>query len=123
MHDRARGVQRSTCWARRQHLLGPAGDWAGDRRHGHGVCRFADGTVFRGEWEADAWVQSLAEPRLCRLTGLGLSRALAGQPATFLIEARPAAGRPARSHPLFCSWAACRRGRISSQQCCMPTRA
>jgi len=67
---------------------GVAGDWAGDKRHGQGTCRFADGTVFRGEWEADAWVQSLAEPRLCRLSGLGLARALAGTPAAFDIEVR-----------------------------------
>jgi hypothetical protein len=111
VHDAACNIRRRACWARRQQALGPAGDWAGNKRHGHGACRFADGTVFRGEWEADAWVQSLAEPRLCRLAGLGLSRALAGQPATFLIEAR-AAGRPARSQPLFCSWAARRRGRL-----------
>lgn len=63
-----------------------AGDWADDKRHGQGACRFADGTVFRGAWEADAWVQSLAEPKLCRVKGMGLSRALAGQPGSIVIR-------------------------------------
>ena len=63
-----------------------AGEWAGDRRHGWGMCRFADGARFKGEWEEDAWVQSLAEARRCRAKGPGLSRAAAGAEATFLIS-------------------------------------
>ena len=63
-----------------------AGDWARDRRHGWGVCRFADGAKFRGEWEDDAWVQSLADPGRCRAKGPGLSRAVAGAEAAFLIS-------------------------------------
>jgi hypothetical protein len=55
-------------------------------RHGHGLMLFADGTVFRGAWEDDEWVQSAAEPALCRMSGPGLSQAVAGQRAEFVIE-------------------------------------
>lgn len=50
---------------------------------------FADGIVFRGMWEGDEWLQSAAEPALCRLQGPGLSGAVAGQNATFSIMVRP----------------------------------
>ncbi len=61
------------------------GDWVKDQRQGIGICRFADGSKFKGEWEGDAWLQSLAHPRHSKAKGLGLSRALAGTPATFTI--------------------------------------
>ncbi|CAL8470902.1 g10444 [Coccomyxa elongata] len=64
------------------------GDWVRDQRQGFGICRFADGTKFKGEWEGDAWLQSLAHPRHSKAKGLGLSRALAGTPATFTILAK-----------------------------------
>ncbi|GAB4815949.1 hypothetical protein N2152v2_002995 [Parachlorella kessleri] len=68
------------------------GEWANDRRHGYGVCKFADGTKFRGEWDDDCWVQSAAEPSKCRVAGPGITRAVAGQQAEFLIQARDEAG-------------------------------
>lgn len=49
---------------------------------------FADGTVFRGAWEEDEWLQSAAEPALCRMTGPGLQGAVAGQKAEFVIQVR-----------------------------------
>lgn len=64
------------------------GSWRADRRHGHGVCRFADGTRFRGEWEDDGWVQSSACPSTSRIVGPGLSRGVAGETSTFVIQAR-----------------------------------
>ncbi|DBB00652.1 TPA: hypothetical protein ACH3X3_002330 [Trebouxia sp. C0006] len=63
------------------------GNWKDDKRHGQGTCLFADGTRFRGEWEEDAWLQSAAEPALTRVSGPGLTRALAGQTASFVIQA------------------------------------
>lgn len=63
------------------------GMWREGRRHGFGVCVFADGRKFKGEWEDDAWVQSTAEPALCKVMGPGLSRAIAGQPAIVGVEA------------------------------------
>lgn len=62
------------------------GGWAGDKRHGWGVCKFADGARFKGEWDADAWVQGLADPSRCRAKGAGLSRAVAGVPSSFAIS-------------------------------------
>ena len=60
------------------------------KRDGQGFCKFADGVKFRGEWEADGWVQSAADPARCKvLPAPGLCRAVAGQEATFSIEARP----------------------------------
>ncbi|KAK9866675.1 hypothetical protein WJX84_002407 [Apatococcus fuscideae] len=65
------------------------GDWKNDKRHGRGLCKFAaDGVKFRGEWEEDGWVQTAAEPALCRAAGRGLHQSVAGQTATFQIEAR-----------------------------------
>lgn len=63
------------------------GEWREGRRHGFGVCVFADGRKFKGEWEDNAWVQSTAEPALCRVMGPGLSRAVAGQPTVVGVEA------------------------------------
>ena len=60
-----------------------------DKRHGQGICHFADGNVFRGEWQEDHWVQSEAEPSLCRVAGPGLSMCTAGRPATFTILVSP----------------------------------
>jgi hypothetical protein len=51
---------------------------------------WADGTRFKGQWEEGAWVQSAAEPALCRLSGPGLARAIAGQCATFRLQVRTA---------------------------------
>jgi len=66
-----------------------AGNWKDDKRHGQGTCLFADGTRFRGEWEEDAWLQSAAEPALTRVSGPGLTKALAGQTASFVIQVIP----------------------------------
>ncbi len=63
-----------------------AGNWKDDKRHGQGTCLFADGTRFRGEWEEDAWLQSAAEPALTRVSGPGLTAALAGHTASFVIQ-------------------------------------
>lgn len=49
---------------------------------------FPDGVIFRGMWENDEWIQSAADPALCRITGPGISRALAGQKAGFKITAK-----------------------------------
>ena len=57
-------------------------------RHGYGVCSYADGTKFRGEWEDDCWLQSTADPTFTRVHGPGLSRGIAGEPSVFVIEAR-----------------------------------
>lgn len=59
---------------------------------------FADGTVFRGAWEDDEWLQSAAEPALCRMTGTGLREAVAGQQAEFIIQVGVLAEGPARYH-------------------------
>ena len=59
-----------------------------DMRHGYGVCSYADGTKFRGEWEDDCWLQSTADPTFTRVHGPGLSRGIAGEPSIFVIEAR-----------------------------------
>ena len=40
----------------------------------------------RGMWEDDEWIQSAADPALTRIKGPGLSRASAGQEATFIIK-------------------------------------
>ena len=63
-----------------------AGGWAGDKRQGHGTCRFADGSKFSGQWEADAWIQSLADAAKSKLGGAGLVKAAAGSTATFSIK-------------------------------------
>lgn len=66
------------------------GDWLADMRHGTGSCKFADGTKFRGQWEEDGWTQSGADPARCKvIASPGLSRAVAGQQATFEIKVRP----------------------------------
>lgn len=49
---------------------------------------FADGVMFRGQWEEGAWLQSAADPALCRLRGPGLARAAAGHKAEFGIKVR-----------------------------------
>ena len=41
-------------------------------RHGYGVCSYADGTKFRGEWEDDCWLQSTADPTSQGCTALDL---------------------------------------------------
>jgi MORN repeat len=92
------------CWAlpsigrRSRDALAVAGEWKDDKRHGYGVCKFADGTKFRGEWEDDGWVQSAAEPELCRVSGAGVARATAGREAAFGIEACPL--RKLSLHPM-----------------------
>lgn len=73
------------------------GEWLRDARHGRGVCKFADGTRFKGEWEADAWVQSAAAPSRCRVAGAGVTHATAGVEASFVIQVRcGAVGRSCR---------------------------
>jgi hypothetical protein len=67
-------------------LLRYQGSWKAGKRHGHGLMLFADGVAFRGQWEDDVWLQSAAEPALCRLRGPGLARAVAGQRAEFNIK-------------------------------------
>jgi hypothetical protein len=62
------------------------GSWRAGKRHGQGLMVFPDGCMFRGAWEDDEWLQSAAEPALCRLRGGGLSTALAGCKASFTIE-------------------------------------
>ena len=64
-----------------------AGEWRCDKRHGQGVCRFADGSHFRGEWEDDVWLQSAADPALSKVTGL--TDGLAGQLTSFTIQVQP----------------------------------
>ena len=63
------------------------GEWESGLRHGYGVCVFKDGTKYRGEWDQDEWVQSSADPELTKVFGPGISRAIAGQQATFGIQA------------------------------------
>lgn len=62
------------------------GQWKAGKRHGQGLMLFADGTVFTGAWEEDEWLQSAAEPALCRMSGPGLKGAVAGQRAEFTIQ-------------------------------------
>ena len=64
------------------------GEWESDMRHGYGVCTYADGSKYRGEWEEDCWLQSTADPALTKVFGPGLSRGIAGEPTMFCIEAR-----------------------------------
>ena len=64
-----------------------SGEWECDKRHGQGVCLFADGTCFRGEWEEDAWLQSAADPALSKV--VGLTDGLAGQRTSFSIQVQP----------------------------------
>ena len=94
-----------------------AGGWADDKRQGHGTCRFADGSKFSGQWEADAWVQSLADAAKSKLGGAGLVKAAAGSNATFSIKV----------HAQLCRWVLkCRCMKHSSdcaaQQPCKTTR-
>jgi len=89
-----------------------AGNWKDDKRHGQGTCLFADGTRFRGEWEEDAWLQSAAEPALTRVSGPGLTKALAGQTASFVIQVIPchAFTNIAQLHPVsggLCGMSVC----------------
>uniref|UniRef100_A0A383V7D2 MORN repeat-containing protein n=1 Tax=Tetradesmus obliquus TaxID=3088 RepID=A0A383V7D2_TETOB len=70
------------------------GSWKAGQRNGQGLMVFPDGVVFRGLWEGDAWLQSAAEPGLCRLKGPGLSRAIAGQAAEFVLKARDEQDNP-----------------------------
>ena len=63
-----------------------AGQWAKDRRQGPGICKFADGSKFSGQWDNDAWIQSMADRALSKLGGVGLTQATAGLDATFLIK-------------------------------------
>ena len=72
---------------RHARLLRCTGQWANDKRHGQGTCKFADGSKFSGQWDNDAWLQSMADPALSKLGGPGLTRAMAGCDATFLIKA------------------------------------
>ncbi|KAG2453584.1 hypothetical protein HYH02_001802 [Chlamydomonas schloesseri] len=64
------------------------GEWRHGQRHGYGEVVFADGVRFRGRWLEDCWVQSLADPLTSRVSGPGMRRAVAGQEARFVIEAR-----------------------------------
>jgi hypothetical protein len=64
------------------------GDWENDTRHGYGACSYADGSVFRGEWEEDCWLQSTADPTFTKVSGPGLSRGVAGEDTVFTIAAR-----------------------------------
>ena len=64
-----------------------AGHWQAGQRQGQGLCKFADGTKFLGEWEEDCWLQSVAEPSLSRVCGKGLTRCVAGCPTMFFIQA------------------------------------
>lgn len=57
-------------------------------RHGYGVCTYADGSKYRGEWEENCWLQSTADPVFSRVFGPGLSRGIAGEATMFTIEAR-----------------------------------
>ena len=64
------------------------GEWESDMRHGYGVCTYADGSKYRGEWEEDCWLQSTADPAFTKVFGPGLSRGIAGEATMFGIEAR-----------------------------------
>ena len=79
------GCSRVCLCEQSQYLL-CSGDWKDDKRHGQGICLFADGTRFTGQWEEDAWVQSAADGALSRVAGPGLAKALAGQSASFVIQ-------------------------------------
>lgn len=63
-----------------------AGAWEAGRRHGHGLCLFADGTKFEGQWEWDVWVQTAACPKRTTVEGWGSARAVAGFPSNFTIK-------------------------------------
>lgn len=62
-----------------------AGNWVNGKREGEGICQFADGRLFRGDWQEDSWLQSEAEPSLSKLAGAGLAQAVAGADASFSI--------------------------------------
>ncbi len=62
-----------------------AGSWVEGRRQGEGTCQFADGRLFRGEWQEDSWLQSEAEPSLSKLAGASLAQEVAGATGAFKI--------------------------------------
>lgn len=92
-----------------------AGDWAHNKRHGEGTCQFADGTLFRGAWQDDQWVQTEAEPSFSRVAGPGLGkRWLAKSPASqsWCVSKRPLPAPPTTRAPDAEAWDAgpgCRR--------------
>ena len=59
-----------------------------DNRQGEGICQFANGNFFRGEWQEGCWLQSEAEPSLCRVSGTGLAHAKAGTDTVLSILVR-----------------------------------
>ena len=59
------------------------------KRQGGGSCQFADGSLFHGEWQEDHWMQTEAEPALCKVVGDGLSSATAGVEASVTIVVGP----------------------------------
>ena len=68
-------------------------------RHGHGLCLFADGIRFEGQWEWDVWVQSAACPKLSTVEGWGSARAVAGFPSSFIIKVRILNPKPLTLNP------------------------
>eukprot|EP00976_Prorocentrum_cordatum_P070683 1180022-Prorocentrum_minimum.AAC.1 len=71
----------------------PQGEWKADKRHGYGVCYFADGEKFRGEWEDDMWVQSSADPEYTKgRLGPVISPGGADFPARPGVRAPPPSG-------------------------------
>jgi hypothetical protein len=64
------------------------GEWVEGKRQGGGSCQFADGSLFHGEWQEDHWMQSEAEPSLCRVSGAGISSVTVGVDASFTIKVR-----------------------------------
>ena len=65
-----------------------SGAWEDGKRQGEGTCQFVDGKLFRGEWQEDCWLQSEAEPAMCKVAGQALAQATAGQEATLSILVR-----------------------------------
>lgn len=80
-------------WRRPKVVFTVSGAWTDGKRHGQGICHFADGRLFRGEWQEDSWLQSEAEPALCRVRGPGTAQATSGNETTLTISVR-----------LFLSW-------------------
>lgn len=70
------------------------GEWEGGKRHGRGAAVFADGERFAGAWVRGAWAQAPARAALCVVEGVGVSRAVAGTPATLTLAARDPSGQP-----------------------------
>lgn len=77
-------VERCAC-SKGSQMCDAAGNWVDGKREGEGICQFADGRLFRGEWQEDSWLQSEAEPSLSKLAGAGLAQAVAGADASFSI--------------------------------------